>query len=114
MRKLAYLITHNELANHYTLNALGNNISRYIDVPKKQSSVTGAMRVLWEFTCDACGTTATGIYPAAVSVTPSPCAARDCRGTMLSKDGGCVQIQKTVMNQLFLRLSLSAFWDTVT
>ncbi len=63
MHKLAHLIIHNERAHHYTLNALGNNISRYIDAPKKETASPTPKRVIWGFACNKCGTTAAGFYP---------------------------------------------------
>jgi len=87
MRKLAYLITHSEKAQHYTLNALGNNISRYIDAPKKEAASTAPKRVLWEFACNVCGTTAAGYYSENARMNSVPCACPGCHGMMISNRG---------------------------
>lgn len=87
MCKLAYLITHNERAQHYTLNALGNNISRYLEPSKREPTQTVPERVLWEFTCSACHTTAAGFYPADSQPLSTPCGRRGCDGVMIARRG---------------------------
>ena len=87
MRKLAYLITHSEKAQHYTLNALGNNISRYVDATKKDTPPTATKRILWDFVCNSCGATAAGFYPDHVQVNPAPCTRPGCHGMMIPKKG---------------------------
>lgn len=73
MRKLAHLITHSEKAQHYTLNALGNNISRYLEAMENDSTVSSSKRIAWRFVCDICGTDAVGLYPVGITPEPSPC-----------------------------------------
>ena len=87
MRKLAYIIMHNEKAQHYTLNALGNNISRYIDAPKKDVASTVPKRALWEFACSVCGATAAGYYRENEPVSSAPCTCPNCHGMMNAKRG---------------------------
>jgi hypothetical protein len=73
MQKLAHVITHNEKAQHYTLNALGNNISRYVEAPKKAAQSPPAKRMAWRWTCGKCGADSVGFVPAGVTPPPSPC-----------------------------------------
>lgn len=87
MRKLAYLITHSEKAQHYTLNALGNNISRYVDATKRETVFAAPKRVLWDFVCTDCGATAAGFYPEGVQPKPAPCTCSGCHGLMIPKKG---------------------------
>lgn len=87
MRKLAQLIAHNEKAHHYTLNALGNNISRYVNSPKGEAASSDPKRVLWDFSCNACGMTAAGYYPAGARLRSEPCTRQGCHGMMIPKRG---------------------------
>ena len=87
MRKLAYLITHSEKAQHYTLNALGNNISRYVVAVKKDTTPATPTRVLWDFVCNSCGANAAGFYPGGVQPKSAPCACHNCSGMMIPKKG---------------------------
>lgn len=87
MHKLAYLIIHNERAQHYTLNALGNNISRYLEAPKRDIVSTVPGRVLWDFTCSVCNATAAGYYPADSQPPSTSCIRQGCNGMMTSKKG---------------------------
>ena len=87
MRKLAHLITHSEKAQHYTLNALDNNVSRYIDVAQSDTVPTAPKRVLWDFVCNSCGATSAGYFPDHANVNPIPCNCLGCHGTMIPKKG---------------------------
>ena len=87
MRRLAHLITHNERAQHYTLNALGNNISRYIESRKTLSGSAEPRRALWDFVCHDCGTTAAGYYPVDAPPRPVACTRHGCHGIMIPKKG---------------------------
>ncbi len=87
MQNLAYLITHSEKAQHYTLNALGNNISRYVDTTKRETASAASKRVLWDFACSVCGVTAAGYYPEGAQLKPSPCTGHGCHGLMIPKKG---------------------------
>ncbi len=89
MAKLAHIITHNERSSHYTLNALGNNISRYLEVPKATTTgTTGPSKpVLWDFMCNVCGETSAAFLPGHVQPNPTPCGCRGCRGMAIPKKG---------------------------
>ena len=91
MGKLAYLITHNEKAQHYTLNALGNNISRYLDVPKYEKAL--GKRLIWRLTCEKCGADSVCLFPTDVTPPPIQCMkARwgHCDGTAYPKCEGTI------------------------
>ena len=87
MRKLAHLITHNERANHYTLNALGNNISRYVEMRKKENASQDSRSVIWEFACADCGTTAAGHFPMGTPPRSIRCIRQGCLGVMTPMQG---------------------------
>ena len=91
MGKLAYLITHSEKAQHYTLNALGNNISRYLEASKR-GEPTGK-RLIWRLTCDKCGADSVGLFPPDVTPPPIPCMKSKwghCDGTAYPKCEGTI------------------------
>ncbi len=87
MRKLAHLITHNERASHYTLNALGNNISRYVAIRKPESASQSPRHVMWDFACASCGITAAGRYPEGAPLDSVPCIRQGCHGIMIPMKG---------------------------
>ena len=77
MRTLARGITGNERMRHYTLNAIGNNISRYLEAAKK----TPVKRSAWRWTCGTCGADSVGMVDRGVTPPPSLC--------IKAKWGGC-------------------------
>ncbi len=87
MQALAHLITHDERSNHYTLNALGNNASRYVVVHKPDSAPRSPRHVMWDFACASCGTTAVGRRPEGAPVGSIPCVRKGCTGRMMPKNG---------------------------
>ena len=87
MAKLAHIITHNERSSHYTLNALGNNISRYLEVSKKETVAVQPKSIWWDFICDVCGETSAVFLPAHVQPKPVPCACQGCMGMTIPEKG---------------------------
>ncbi len=87
MQKLAHLITHNERASHYTLNALGNNISRYVTVRKQESAPQDSPCVRWYFACTECSTTAGGRFPVGTLPRSIPCSRQGCSGMLIPTKG---------------------------
>lgn len=73
MRRLAQLITRDEKARHYTLNALGNNISRYLEAMRQTSTAPPSKRIAWRFVCDICGVESVGMFPPDVTPEAAPC-----------------------------------------
>ena len=88
MSNLAHRITHNERCSHYTLNALGNNISRYLEAKASVAKSPQKRQIRWEYKCRVCGATACRLgWEGDCKPAPIRCTGpnRDCIGRMVAE-----------------------------